>query len=144
MSLQQAIDTFQKYGVDVVEMPLDQIRKARNILLQKCHPDAGGKLDDAQAINAAFDLLRKIPPHFLKPPPDQRRPTQPQPQPDKWIWAGHSDAKPPNSTILKNDFTDLNFIKKSMWELSGYSNEEWTLYGYDGRLFTRTIIVYES
>ena len=144
MPIQQAIDIFQKYGVNVVEMPLDDIRKARNILLQKCHPDAGGKLDEAQEINAAFDFLRKIPTHFLKPPSQPKRPTEPQPQPDKWIWAGHSGAKPPNSAILRNDFTDLNFIKKSMWELSGYSNDEWTIYGYDGRLFTRTIAVYGS
>ena len=144
MPIQQAIGIFQKYGVNVVEMPLDQIRKARNILLQKCHPDAGGELHEAQEINSAFDLLQKTPTQFLKPASQPRRPTEPQPQPDKWVWAGHSDAKPPNSSILRNDFTDLNFIKKSMWELSGYSNEEWTIYGYDGRLFTRTIVVYGS
>ena len=142
MQIQDAIAVFQKYGVNVVEMGLDQIRTSRNLLLKIHHPDAGGTVEEAQNINEAFALVKNIP--VLKPAQQPRQPTESQSQPNKWAWAGHSGAKPPNSSILRNDFTDLNFIKKSMWELSGYSNEEWTIYGYDGRLFTSTFVVYGS
>jgi len=99
-------------------------------------------MEVAQEINAAFDLLINKNPYLLKPTLQPK--PQSQPLSNKWIWAGHSGAKIPNSIILKSDFTDINFIKKSMWELSGKTDEEWIIYGYDGVLFTNTIIVYGS
>jgi hypothetical protein len=142
MLSQQAIDIFKKYGVDVTGMPLDQIRKSRNALLQKHHPDTGGTMEAAQDINAAFDLLKNKNPYLLKPTLQPK--PQPQPIPNEWIWAGYSGEYTPNSAISRSDFTDINFIKKSMWELSGKTNEEWTIFGYDGILFTNTIKVYGS
>ncbi len=197
MRIQEAINIFKKYGVDVAGMRLDQIRQLRNLLLQRHHPDAGGTVSVAQEINAAYEFLRNITPDSLNPTPQPRQPTAPQPQPqpppqprprpeaapqpngprveradhnlyqyhrpdpapandgdrrdaekywtpDKWAWAGHSGANEPNFSISRSDFTDLNFIKKSMWELSGNSYDEWVIYGYDGRLFPHTIIVYGS
>jgi hypothetical protein len=142
MHIQEAVAVFQKYGVDIVDMPAAQIRKSRNVLMQNHHPDAGGTVDAAQEINEAFSLVKNIP--FLKATPEPRQPTEPQPQPNKWAWAGHSGPGTPNSTVLRNSFTDFNFIKKSMWELSEKSNDEWMIYGYDGILFTNTVVVYGS
>ena len=63
---------------------------------------------------------------------------------NKWAWAGHFGSKDPDDAIFKNDFTDVNFIKRSMWELARHSNDEWTISGYDGKTFSHNIIVYGS
>jgi hypothetical protein len=204
MRIHEAIAVFRKYGVDVADMPLDQVRKVRNALIQKYHPDIGGAVGIAQEINAAFDLLRNIAPDVFGPTPQPKQPTEPQPEADinteteaeaepkaervvrtdhdlyrnygpseqsafdwasddskkrtyqrrdynrytapddKWAWAGHFGSKVPDSSIHKNDFTDLNFIKRSMWELSRHSNDEWTISGYDGKTLSHNIIVYGS
>jgi hypothetical protein len=142
MPIQDAVRIFQKYGVDIVDMSLDQIHKLRNALLRKYHPDAGGTIAIAQEINAAFDLLRNRSRGLSKPVSPPRRQSERAPQPNQWAWAGHSGPGAPNSNISRSDFTDTNFIKKSMWELSGKADEEWIVYGYDGLLFTNTVVVY--
>lgn len=142
MPIEDAVRIFQKYGADIVDMSLDQIHKLRNTLLQKYHPDAGGSIEIAQEINAAFDFLRSRTRGLSKPVAQPRRQSEPPPQPDQWAWAGHSGPGAPNSIISRSDFTDINFIKKSMWELSGKMDEEWIVYGYDGLLFTNTVAVY--
>lgn len=38
----------------------------------------------------------------------------------------------------------MNFFKKTMWELSGHSREEWTLNLWDGSYFRNMITVYGS
>src|SRR5437868_15330535 len=35
-----------------------------------------------------------------------------------------------------------NFIKKSMWELSGQSEYEYTIWGFDGRIFRGHVAVF--
>jgi hypothetical protein len=141
MHIPEAIAIFQKYGVDVIDMPLNQMRKSRNVLMQRLHPDVGGSVEEAQEVNLAFAVLRNIP--FLRPTPRPRQPIESQ-RPNEWAWAGHSGPKSPNFFISRSDFTDLNFIKKSMWELSDNSNEEWMILGYNGMSFTKTVTVYGS
>jgi hypothetical protein len=142
MGIPEAIAIFQKYGVDVVDMPLDQMRKSRNVLMQRLHPDVGGSVEGAQEVNLAFAVLRNT--TFLRPTPRPRRPIESQHRPNEWAWAGHSGPKSPNFLISRSDFTDLNFIKRSMWELSDNSNEEWVIQGYNGMSFTNTVTVYGS
>ena len=204
MRIHEAIAVFKKYGVDVTDMPVDEIRKIRNALIHKYHPDVGGTLETAQEINAAFDLLRSIAPDVFQHPssreqareqPRERpaesdadgeakservvrtdhdmyrkygpsdqsagdwqwdeRPAKPAgnsgrdssryaTSPNKWAWAGHFGRKDPDITIAKNDFTDVNFIKRSIWELSARSSDEWTISGYDGKTFSHNVIVYGS
>lgn len=206
MRIHEAIAVFRKYGVDVTDMPVDEIRKIRNALIHRYHPDVGGTLETAQEINAAFDLLRSIAPDVFQHPSSREQPREhpaephadpaadadaeakperivrtdhdmfrkygPSDQsaenwqwddepakpaaggsrdagryaasPNKWAWAGHFGRKDPDITITKNDFTDINFIKRSMWELSGHSHDEWTISGYDGKTFSHNVIVYGS
>lgn len=138
MPIEDAVRVFQKYGVDISRMSFDKIRKSRNTLLQKYHPDAGGKIEIAQEINAAFDMLQR------RTPASRQLEPKPQPHSDKWAWAGHSGLTAPNTHISRHDFADPNFVKKSMWQLSGFSNEEWTIYGFNGSLFTNIVVVYGS
>jgi hypothetical protein len=65
------------------------------------------------------------------------------PIPD-WAWAGYSGGPLPNPQISRNNFTDPNFFKKAMWELSGKSRREYTVRGYDGAAFSQWITVYGS
>jgi len=127
-------------------MSLGQLRLARNKLLKLYHPDVGGEIEEARKIIESFNFLRDMSPQLLKMMRDSRQPVQAQAQsqPIKWAWAGHDDAKVPNSSISRSDFTDRNFIKRSMWELSRHSNEEWMIYGYDGNSFPFTVVVYGS
>ena len=50
-----------------------------------------------------------------------------------WAWAGHGGGDTvPEELILRDDYSDRNFLKKRLWELSGYATEEWTLWAFDG------------
>jgi hypothetical protein len=60
----------------------------------------------------------------------------------EWAWAGCRGSLPSSVRISRNDFTDANFIKKSMWELSNKSRREYTIWGYDGTHFRNWITVY--
>jgi hypothetical protein len=142
MPVHDAVSIFRKYGVDIIEMPFEKIHQLRNSLLRKHHPDAGGTIEIAQEINAAFDSLKSKALGLWTPASEPGRQSHPPPRPDQWAWAGHSGPGAPNSVISRSGFTDPNFIKKSMWELSGKSDEEWTIYGYDGSLLTNSICVY--
>jgi hypothetical protein len=65
-------------------------------------------------------------------------------QENPWVWAGYNGGAPPNPSIRRMDYTDMNFIKKSMWELSGKSQDEYTIWGFDGHFFRNSVTVYGS
>jgi len=73
----------------------------------------------------------------------QNRERERQEQNAGWAQAGHSGGMPNSSHIYRQDYTDMNFIKKTMWEKAGkHTNEEWTIQGYDGAFFRNTLTVY--
>lgn len=60
-----------------------------------------------------------------------------------WAWAGHVAGRaPPDEAILRDDYSDRNFLKKRLWELSGRSAEEWTLWAFDGRDLLPPVVAY--
>jgi curved DNA-binding protein CbpA len=134
---QDAIMLFRRFGVDVTGMSREAIKAARRDLLHRHHPDRGGDLDSAQLINAAYDLLKDGVPDEMFYSTDldlyeahkAKNPGSPE-----WVWAGYFGGIP-DATIYRNDFSDVNFIKKSMWELSGQSRAEYTIWGFDGQRF---------
>src|SRR5207244_6141090 len=123
--------------VDVTGMNREAIKAARRGLLHQHHPDRGGDLDTAQLINAAYDLIKDgvSAGAFYGSDLDlyeshkARNPGCPE-----WAWAGYSGGIP-DATIYRNDFSELNFIKKSLWELSGHSGAEYNIWGSDGQRF---------
>jgi hypothetical protein len=137
VGMQEAISLFRRLGIDVAGMTGEAVKAARRELLYRHHPDRGGDVDTAQLINAAYDLLKNGVPdrtfydsnldlyeaHKLK-----------NPGCPEWVWAGHAGGIP-DSTIYQNDFSDINFIKKSIWELSRHSLTEYTIWGFDGQQF---------
>ncbi len=46
--------------------------------------------------------------------------------------------------ILREDYSDRNFIKKRLWELSGGSAQEWTLWAFDGQELLPPVVAYAS
>jgi hypothetical protein len=53
----EALAIFRRYGVDASGLDADGLKAARSRLAKKYHPDAGGKTEDMQRINAAYDVL---------------------------------------------------------------------------------------
>jgi hypothetical protein len=152
----EAILLFRRLGVDVTGMAPDAVREARRQLIHRHHPDRGGNLDTAQSINAAYDLLKHGVPKYRGSAfglgsfrrAHQRRREQVAalklcyPERPEWVWAGCSEDISGRPDIRNQDFTDVNFIKKSMWELSGRSEFEYTIWGFDGHLFRGHIPIF--
>lgn len=158
VSVIDAILLFRRFGVDVTGMTPEELREARRQLINRHHPDRGGSLQTAQSINAAYDLLKEGIPkyrgsHFALS--SFRRTNQSRrdqlaalklcnPDYPEWVWAGCSGDTPGRFDIRIQDFTDINFIKKSIWELSGHSEYEYTVWGFDGRIFRGHFAVFGS
>ena len=143
MSYQQAAEIFKKYGkkLGITEPSTDlgELQKQRNTLVKKHHTDIGGKKDVIQDINAAYDVLKL----------GNAAPTNPRNEPkdkDAAIWsrAGYSGGMPNSSNIFRQNYTDMNYIKKRMWELSDHSTTEWTITGFDGYFSRASVTVYGS
>ena len=137
VGIQDAILLFRRFGVDVTGMTREAVKVARRELLHRYHPDRGGDVDTAQLINAAYDLLKNGVPDgtFYGNDLDLYEAHKAEnPGCPEWAWAGYSGGIP-DSTIYRNDFSDLNFIKKSIWELSGHSRTEYTIWGSDSQRF---------
>ena len=148
MSYQDAVDVFARLGIDIRNMDQAEITKVHRRLIQKQHPDVGGSLEIAKDLNQARDVLRgKQRPSPTRPGPGPghsgwRR--QPPGETPTWAWAGYSGGLPPSSNIYRENYRDLNYIKKRMWELSGKSKREYTVWQYDGTFFRGVFSVYGS
>jgi curved DNA-binding protein CbpA len=153
MTVTQALAIFSWFGIDVAGMAPDQLRKARNKLAMTHHPDHGGAAEALTAINDAYDFL-KI--HGTTPPQkkpigqlhqshqDYSRDSHTSGRMPAWALAGYSGGSLPNTEIYKNDFSDANFFKKAMWELSGKSTTAYTIWGFDGHFFSSSIMAFGS
>jgi hypothetical protein len=53
------------------------------------------------------------------------------------VWK--TDSK--NSAILKNNYTDINFFKKRIWELSGHDNHELTIWIYGKGVIKKIVVM---
>jgi hypothetical protein len=151
-------DEVKNLSADAIQsLFLAKLKKARNGIMIKYHQDKTGSKDAAQEINPAYDILKQ--PGAIRMPvltaggvdwsqgwekyENQPRPSASTETP-VWAMAGFSGGAPPSTSIYRQNYTDDNFIKKAMWELSGQSKEEWTISGFDGNSFCNSITVYGS
>lgn len=137
----------QHGGGDPATIPKSELGGVWKRLIRKAHPDAGGSLEDAQLINAAYDVLKK--PQGSAPPsgwndPRRRSRDEEDEGDTTWAMAGYSGGMRNSTRIYRQDYTDVNYIKKRMWELSGKSTEEWTIWGFDGAFLRGVTTVYGS
>lgn len=138
MSRSQAISLFKFHGVPGAEtLSPDDLRKEWHGLVKKHHPDVSGDADVMKEINAAYDVLKG----GGSPSGAASRETD---SGDEWVMAGYSGGMRPMSSIYRQNYSDINFIKKRMWELSGKSRQEWSVSAWDGRYFRGSFTVYGS
>ncbi len=161
MSYDEAMRVFQRYDAPVQQgLTLAELKLVYRDLAKEYHPDIGTRKNLAamQRINAAYDVLKQGPPpetpgydtsgfqwqSTTQQRYEERQRAQ-QPEEDRypvWAQAGHSGGMPESGRIYRNDYTDVNFIKKRMWELSGQSKFAYTIWGYDGAFFRGCVTVY--
>jgi hypothetical protein len=142
MTYADAAAIWRKVGVDPSTLTPKELFTARRTLAKTYHADAGGSGETMADINAAYDVLTSAKPtsrtgsHRAGPDED----------PDAAIWAhaGWSGGMQNSTRINRNDYTDMNFIKKRMWELSKHSTQEWTISGFDGYFLRNSLTVYGS
>jgi hypothetical protein len=136
---------------------LAKLKQARNGIMVKYHQDRTGNKDASQEINPAYDILKQ--PGAIRMPVltaggvdwsqgwekyENQPQTSAKTETPVWAMAGFSGGAPPSASIYRQNYTDDNFIKKAMWDLSGQSKEEWTISGFDGNFFRNSITVYGS
>ena len=141
MTVTQALATFSRFGIDVAGMTSDQLRKARNKLVMADHPDHGGTAEALTAINDAYDFLKRNGTVASREKSidlsnqshqSYSRDSHASGRMPAWALAGYSGGSLLNTAIYRNDFSDANFFKKAMWELSGKSTTAYTVWGFDG------------
>ena len=131
----------KRHGLDADGLAPDELKRRWQELARRHHPDLGGDMQAMQEINAAYSSLKPqasvagardtTSPRFRGLP--------------VWAWAGHGRGDTvPGELILREDYSDLNFLKKRLWELSGRSTEEWTLWAFDGQEMLPPVVAYGS
>lgn len=146
LSPQQATNIFKYYGASVSDLSDEEsLKRARKRLMMQNHPDKAGAdgLEAAKEINSAYDVLRSTPRRTYSdqrtPPPEWTNPRQKSAVPE---W--QTDKNSTNNNIRRNDYLDLNYVKKNLWELSRKSKTQYAVWNYDGNFFREKFVVYGS
>ncbi len=151
MTPRDAAAVFAQFGVSAGELASQPgIRAARNRLMKAKHTDHGESDTAAAAlINAAYDVLKQLPEGYYEaalpasaPPP----PGLPGGFYDRQMHAAgvprwQTDRTSTANTVIDESYSDANYIKRRLWELSGCGNDEYELFYYDGS-FRRSIRVF--
>ena len=166
MTIDVANTIFADFGVpNASSMEKTKLKNYYIALVKKHHPDAGGRNSDMQYINAAYDVLKSSPKssgydagdeswshqkkyddYFGHNSQRQQRSSERPNKPSGWAQAGWSGGIPYNSHIYNETFHDLNFCKKTAWEISGKppcnKDNEYTIWNWDGNFFRGVFSVY--
>ena len=139
-----ATTIFAKYGIrNAAHLDKGQLRKYYMALVKRHHSDVGGNDEDMKWINAAYDVLKKNAYDVLK---SSTKSSEYDAGPNGWAQAGWSGGIPFTGHISHETFGDLNFCKKTAWEISGKppfdKNHEYTFRNWDGNFFRGSFSVY--
>ena len=142
LSREAAENILSRHGLDAAGLAPAELRRRWQELARRHHPDLGGDMRAMQEINAAYASLKPR----AAAPEGARDTVSPCVRGlPAWVWAGHGGGGTvPDELILREDYTDRNFLKKRLWELSGRSAEEWTLWAFDGRELLPPVVSYGS
>jgi hypothetical protein len=146
MTPHDAARAFAARGRDAGRLDEEALRHA---WIQAAREAQGGHGAESGRLDAACALLdrqaRASPPRPAGPP-FAPRPQFDDPKRDGvaiWAWAG-ADAKPASDRIERADYSDRNFVKRRMWELSGRRTDEWTIWPFTGHGFLEPLTVYAT
>ena len=144
MSREIAEDILSRHGLDAAGLTPEELRRRWQDLARRHHPDLGGDMRAMQEINAAYTFLR--PQAAAAASGGMRDASSPRVRGlPVWAWAGHGHGDTvPDEVILRDDYTDRNFLKKRLWELSGHCTQEWTLWAFDGQELLPPVVTYGS
>jgi len=118
---------------------LDEIKKTYRNLGMKYHPDRGGDIDKFHKLqNANEVLVNKRPSTSTR---DSYKETRPSSYKESPIW--QTDSRSSNNDIYREDFSDINFCKKNIYEFSITFGkvENWNLIAFDGSFFRHSFTV---
>jgi len=150
MSPRQAAAVFARYGVSAAELASQAgIKAARNRLMMQAHTDhAQGSADQAAEINLAYDVLKHLPEGYY----DAAEPALPQGAPgslhDRILReaaapAWQTDRYATDHAVAHESYSDANYVKRRLWEMSGCSNDAFELFYFDGA-WRKSITVFAS
>ncbi len=140
LSRDAAEDVLRRHGLDAAGLAPDELKRRWQELARRHHPDLGGDERAMQEINAAYSFLKPLGPRTARDTASPRVRGFPA-----WAWAGHEGAGTvPDEVIAREDYSDRNFLKKRLWELSGHSKEAWTLWAFDGLEMLPPVVAYGS
>ena len=140
MSREAAESILRRHGLDAVGLAPDELKRRWQDLARRHHPDLGGDTRAMQEINAAYSFLKPQAGGGLRDTTSPRFRGVPV-----WAWAGHdAGGTVPDEVIVRDDYSDANFLRKRLWELSGRSTQEWTLWAFDGRELLPPVVAYGS
>ena len=144
MSREAAVSIFRRHGLDAAGLAPDELKRHWQELARRHHPDVGSDMRAMQEINAAYSFLK---PQAVPAAAGAARDTaSPRVRGlPVWAWAGHGHGSTvPDEVVLREDYSYRNFLKKRLWELSGGSTEEWTLWAFDGQELLPPVVAYGS
>ena len=141
MSREAAEAILRRHGLDAAGLAPEEFKRRWQDLARQHHPDLGGDTRAMQEINAAYSILKPQAAGGLRDTTSPRFRGVPV-----WAWAGHAVGASalPDEAILRDDYSDRNFLRKRLWEMSGRSTEEWTLWAFDGRELLPPVVSYGS
>jgi hypothetical protein len=141
MSREAAERILRRHGLDAAGLAPEELKRRWQDLARRHHPDLGGDTRAMQEINAAYSILKPQAGGGLRDTTSPRVRGVPV-----WAWAGHAadGGALPDDVILRDDYGDRNFLRKRMWEMSGRSAQEWTLWAFDGRDLLPPVVAYGS
>ena len=139
MSREAAEAILRRHGLDAAGLAPDELKRRWQELARQHHPDLGGDTLAMQEINAAYSVLKPLAARGGRDTTSPRVGGLPV-----WAWAGHASGTVPDEVISRDDCSDRNFLKRRLWEVSGGSKEEWTLWAFDGRDLLPPVVAYAS
>ena len=149
MTPQEAAKIFAAHGVEAANLEEAELHRAWLRVARRVHPDHGGGHDDAAVLNAAYIVLREEARAALAARAAQRaEETLRFRDPLRngvavWAWAG-AGTTTPSDRIERASYSDRNFVKRRLWELSGGGTDEWTIWPFDGNSFLTPLTAYAS
>jgi curved DNA-binding protein CbpA len=150
MSYEDALHLLLKYDRNFPKSEItDRIIKTyRRKFAKRYHPDTGYRGDDLKILNTALDVIRDEgtgydSSQFSRQTRQTTRrpggtPMDQYPNVPIWAWAGYSGGSPPFGDIHRQNYRDINYIKKKAWEMAGKpkrptKSDEFTFWNFDGR-----------